>query len=534
MGNPFLGVFFHWLGGLASGSFYVPYRFVRKWSWEVYWLAGGFFSWIFAPWIAALLLTNGLFQVLQEAFQTQSSSVGFAFLFGMMWGMGGLTFGLTMRYLGMSLGMAVALGYCTVFGTIMPPLFKGEFFTKVCGEPSGIVILFGVGICILGIVIAALAGMSKEREMSEDAKKAAIKEFSFVKGLLVATFSGIMSAGMAYGMAAATPIGEISLNHGTEKMWSELPRLCVILAGGFVANFLWCAFLFMKNRTGKQFFAKHIDENGRVLNQETIIETATDAPAEEMAKQVDVLNRANGETRVPMFWNYVFCAIAGTTWYLQFFFYSMGESQMGAYQFSSWPLHMASIMIFSSLWGLALKEWKGSSGYTKTVLFVTLTTLIFSTIVMGYGTHMGKMANEAKFTSIVEKIILEGDAMAGGVDKDSKAGNIVTLAGELAKFGKPIKEKGEPEQIVGLVKDVGVFDPYYLNPLSEEGKSQRKIDERVKKMTLLVRDIATYHDTSLTTSDGDGAMRQELAERIAAAIKELSLLKEQKTVLPEK
>lgn len=383
MSGPFLGVFFHWLGGLASGSFYVPFRFVKKWSWEVYWLAGGFFSWIIAPWLMAFLLTKDLPGVLAESFRTQQTAVFWAFLFGMMWGLGGLTFGLTMRYLGLSLGMAIALGYCMVFGFIMPPIFNfekgdfmnGEFMTRIVGTASGNIVLFGVFIGLLGIVIGALAGLSKEREMSEDAKRAAIKEFSFIKGLLIATFSGIFSAGMSYGMDAAKPIADISMTHGTEKMWSELPRLCIILAGGFTSNFIWCLFLFLKNGTLYQFTAKEIKEKD-------------DSTA----------------VRVPMLWNYFFCALAGTTWYFQFFFYSMGETQMGDYNFSSWPLHMASIMIFSSLWGLALAEWKGSSWYTKSVLFTTLTTLIFSTVVIGYGTHMGATAKEQAYRDCMERI----------------------------------------------------------------------------------------------------------------------------------
>ncbi len=136
--NPFLGVFFHWLGGLASGSFYVPYRGVKKWAWEVYWLVGGFFSWIIAPWILASINTRDLLGVLGE---TSASTFGWTWFWGAMWGLGGLTFGLTMRYLGMSLGMAVALGYCAAFGTLMPPIFHGEFVSKVLGTTSGRFIL---------------------------------------------------------------------------------------------------------------------------------------------------------------------------------------------------------------------------------------------------------------------------------------------------------------------------------------------------------------------------------------------------------
>ena len=189
--NPILGVLFHWLGGLASGSFYVPFRKVNGWAWEVYWLVGGVFSWIIAPWILGLMMTHDLLQVLH---QTPGPVLLWTYFFGILWGLGGLTFGLTMRYLGMSLGMAVALGYCAVFGTLIPPIYYKQFATEILGTHSGLIILAGVGICLLGIVFAGLAGMSKEKEMSEEQRRAAIKEFSLKKGLLIATFCGVMSA----------------------------------------------------------------------------------------------------------------------------------------------------------------------------------------------------------------------------------------------------------------------------------------------------------------------------------------------------
>jgi L-rhamnose-H+ transport protein len=341
--NPFLGVVFHWLGGLASGSFYVPYRGVKKWAWEVYWLVGGFFSWIIAPWILASINTNDLLAVLKEA---PSGSIWWAYFWGTMWGIGGLTFGLTMRYLGLSLGMGVALGYCAAFGTLMPPIFHGEFMTKVLGTQSGQVILFGVGVCLLGIAIAGLAGRSKEKEMTDEQKKETIKEFNFTKGILVATFSGVMSACFAYGLDAATPIAELSASHGTTALWVGLPKLCVVLLGGFTTNFIWCVSLNFKNRTGAQYFNSII----RVESKDKATGANADA----------------GTTRAPMLNNYLFSALAGVTWYLQFFFYTMGESQIGEYKYSSRTIHMASNIIFSSLWGIALHEWRGSCVSTKT------------------------------------------------------------------------------------------------------------------------------------------------------------------------
>src|SRR6201987_5616478 len=161
--NPVLGVFLHWLGGLASASFYVPYRGVKRWEWETYWLVGGVFSWIIVPWFLAGLMTRALMAVLHEA---PLSSLAWTYIFGVLWGLGGLTFGLTMRYLGMSLGMAVALGYTAAFGTLIPQIFRGQFSTEVLGTRSGLTILAGVVICLLGIVSAGTAGMMKEKEMT--------------------------------------------------------------------------------------------------------------------------------------------------------------------------------------------------------------------------------------------------------------------------------------------------------------------------------------------------------------------------------
>lgn len=253
--NPALGVLLNSLGGLASGSFYVPFRRVKHWAWETYWLTGGIFSWIIAPWVFALLMTKGLPAVLHE---TPASSLFWTYTFGVLWGFGGLTFGLTMRYLGMSLGMAVALGYTAAFGTLVPPIFRGQFATEVLGTRSGLVILSGVAVCLLGIAFAGAAGVSKEREVSDEQKRASIKEFHLKRGLLVATFSGVMSACFAYGLAAGDPIRAITVRHGTSELWQGLPVLVVVLAGGFSTNLVWCLVLHFRNRTGDQYLRSQV------------------------------------------------------------------------------------------------------------------------------------------------------------------------------------------------------------------------------------------------------------------------------------
>jgi L-rhamnose-H+ transport protein len=294
-----------------------------------------------------------------------------------------------MRYLGMSLGMAVALGYTAAFGTLMPPIFRGEFAREVLGTRSGMVILAGVAVCLLGIAFAGAAGVSKEREMSDEQKRASIKEFDLKRGLLVATFSGVMSACFAYGLAAGDPIKAITVQHCTSALWQGLPVLVVVLAGGFTTNFIWCLVLNNRNQTAYQYFHSEIRGKVPTRSEEYILETTTDAPGEEMAAAA-ALARTNARTlRAPMLPNYLFSALAGTTWYFQFFFYTMGETQMGRFKFSSWTLHMASIIIFSTLWGIALKEWKGAGLRTKWLVAFSLLVLVGSTVVVGYGNYLG-------------------------------------------------------------------------------------------------------------------------------------------------
>ncbi len=383
--NPVLGVFLHWLGGLASASFYVPYRGVRRWSWETYWLVGGLFSWIIAPWFLGHLMTRDLLAVLSEA---SPGTLFWAFFFGLLWGIGGLTFGLTMRFLGLSLGMAVALGLCAAFGTLMPPIFSGVFVHQVLGTSSGRVILLGIGVCLVGIAAAGLAGIFKERAMLPEQQKAAIQEFDLKKGLAVATLSGVMSACFAYGLAAGAPIKALTLKHGTPPLWQGLPVLVVVLVGGFTTNFLWCLALNIRNRTGYQYFTSNPKRYSQVA-KETIVETAIDAPSRELVELIPSAKRNNSQESVPMLANYLFCALAGTTWYFQFFFYTMGETQMGKYGFSSWTLHMASIIIFSSLWGIGLKEWKGAGVPAMRLLTLALFLLVGSTMMVGYGNYLG-------------------------------------------------------------------------------------------------------------------------------------------------
>jgi L-rhamnose-H+ transport protein len=350
MGNPLIGVVYHWLGGLASASFYVPFKGVKRWSWEIYWLTGGIFSWLLAPWLFAAIQTNDLLAVMGEV---PGRVAGLCVLFGVLWGFGGLTYGLTMRYLGLSLGMAVVLGLTTIFGTLIPPIFAGTFASTLLGTTSGLFSLLGLGITLLGIIVVALAGARKDAAQSTAEKAARIAEFDFRKGLAVAVFSGVMSACFAFGLAAGEPIKALSAARGTGPLWTGLPTLCLVMFGGLITNGVWCALLIARNRTAREWFGHAAaDADGR---------------------------------RPPLLRNFLLCALAGTAWYFQFFFYTMGESQMGRFGFSSWTLHMASIIIFGTIWGFALHEWRGAPARLKAMVWAGVALLILATGVIGYG-----------------------------------------------------------------------------------------------------------------------------------------------------
>lgn len=342
--NPALGVVLHSIGGLAAASFYIPFRGVRKWAWENFWIVGGVFSWLIAPWVFALWLVPSTIDILRHS---PHQAIFWATFFGIIWGVGGLTFGLTMRYLGIALGYAIALGLCAACGTLIPPIFQGKF-ADFLDTTGGRVVLLGVATCLVGIAFCGWAGIHKERELTDEQKRKTVEEFRFGRGLAVAILCGVTSAAMAFGIAAGKPIAQQALLEGAGSYFQVLPIFILVMFGGFLTNFVWCVILMIKNRTAG-FLAKD----------------------------------------APLWPNLFLCLIAGVTWYFQFFFYGMGTTRMGKYDFSSWTLHMASIIIFSTLWGISLHEWKGTSRATHVRIAAGLALLVGAMVLVGYGTHLG-------------------------------------------------------------------------------------------------------------------------------------------------
>lgn len=345
-----LGVILILLGGFSNGSFYMPYKKVQNWSWEVFWIVGGIFSWILAPWIFSLATVPNLVGIFSEAGIVQMIK---PFIFGILWGIGGLTFGLSMRYLGMSLGMSIALGLTLVFGallpsvfvSLMPEVFKNLFPGAVSlgvlfSTPSGITTLIGVLLCLIGIIVNGKAGMMKDKLLTAAQKKDGVKEFDFKKGVSVAVFSGLMSSAFAMGVAAGKPISELAKANGANSVFENNPSFILIMFGGFIVNLSWCIYLQIKNKSYSDI------------------------------------------TKPPVSKNLLLCVLGGTLWYLQMFFYGMGESILQGV--AGWSILMSSSILFSTMWGLISKEWKGVNSKTYIVLIVGLSILIISTVVFGY------------------------------------------------------------------------------------------------------------------------------------------------------
>ena len=346
-----LGIIFHITGGIAAGSFYMPYKKVRKWSWESYWIIGGIFSWLITPFIMAHITLPGFMGIIREAPQ---SVIFYVLLYGILWGIGGLTFGLGIRYLGMSLGTSVILGFSAVLGSILPTVYYDFFpemgkttFTEMVTNTWGQVILLGIVLCLIGISLCGKAGMMKERQLSDTEKNKDNTEFNLKRGLLVAVLSGILSACFNFGIEAGKPMAEQAVELGLSPLYQNNVTFVLLLWGGLMTNLLWCLYLNFKNNTFRDYV----------------------------------------NTKAPLLKNYVFCALAGITWFMQFFFYGMGESKLGNGA-SSWILHMVAIILVGNLWGIFLKEWRGVNKSAKLTIAAGILALITSIGVVGYGNSL--------------------------------------------------------------------------------------------------------------------------------------------------
>ena len=335
-----LGLLIIAIGSFGQSSSYVPINKVKDWAWESFWLVQGLFAWIVFPYLGALLaVPEG--HSLMEIISSGNGAALPAMFYGVLWGIGGLTFGLSMRYLGVALGQSIALGTCSAFGTLIPAIMLGtDLFSG-----KGLVLLVGVSIAIAGIAVIGYAGSLRSKNMTEEQKKAAVKDFALGKGLLVALLAGVMSACFSLGLEAAEPIKVAAISLGSKPLFAGLPAILLITSGGFITNAIYCLYQNAKNKTGKDYFS--VPKNVLVNNV-------------------------------------LFCALAGILWYSQFFGLTLGKSFLteGSVMMAfSWSILMSLNVTFSNVWGILLKEWKGAGSTTVAVLVLGMLILIISLIV---------------------------------------------------------------------------------------------------------------------------------------------------------
>lgn len=336
-----LGIIIIAIGSFGQSSSYVPINKVKNWSWESFWLVQGVFAWLLFPFLGALLAVpegSSLFEILFSGDGAALKAMGY----GVLWGVGGLTFGLSMRYLGVAMGQSIALGTCSAFGTLIPALMAGTNLF----EGKGLILLIAVSVAIAGIAVIGYAGSLRAKNMTEEQKLAAVKDFALGKGLLVALLAGVMSACFSLGLEAGKPIAEAAASMGADKLFVTLPATLMVTFGGFLTNAIYCIFQNIKNKTVGDYFS---------------------LPAKLWVN------------------NLLFCALAGVLWYSQFFALGIGKSffEEGSIAMAfSWSILMSLNVTFSNVWGLILKEWKGAGRKTMTTLVIGLLILIFSTFVV--------------------------------------------------------------------------------------------------------------------------------------------------------
>ena len=327
------------VGAFCQSSCYVPINKIKDWSWESYWIVQGVFAWLLLPLLGAFLAVPEGHCLCELITETPSFNLWMTILFGVLWGVGGLTFGLSMRYLGVALGQSIALGTCAGLGTIMGPVLLNVFFPELNALDSlTFAVILGVVVTLVGIAVIGVAGSMKAASLSEDEKKAAVKDFNFPKGLAIALLAGFMSGCFNVGLEFGK---DITFGDLTPDMYKTLPATLLVTFGGFITNAVYCFYQNSKNKTWGDYAKTSVWGN-----------------------------------------NALFCLLAGALWYSQFFGLSLGKgflTESPTLMTLAFCILMALNVTFSNVWGIILKEWKGCSQKTIAVLVVGLIILVFST-----------------------------------------------------------------------------------------------------------------------------------------------------------
>ena len=333
-------------GAFTAGSFAVPFGKIKGWQWETYWMVYSFGAYVVFPVLACLIFAPDFIKTIRA---TPSGSLVAVFLLGAVYGIGNLSFGLALRYLGLSLGYALSLGLMLAIGTLIPPAIDGRLHTMIQNSGGNLLIL-GIVVACLGIALSAWAGILKDKYLSVSKKQETIREFDLIKGLLAALLVGITGSAMSLGFEKGVVISDAAVKQGIDPLFTILPVMVVMLSGTLVTTIFYCTYLGKKNNS--------------------------------------LRNYANAETGKVLSFNYIFGLLGGLLWFSQFIVYGMGKSKMGPYTFTSWGILMALTIVFSTVWGLMRREWSGVPAKVYILMIMSLLIIIVSSFMIGISGSM--------------------------------------------------------------------------------------------------------------------------------------------------
>jgi L-rhamnose-H+ transport protein len=349
--NPMLGVFLHGVGAFLSANCYAPQKYIRRWSWEIFWMTQAAWCWLLWPIIAVICTIPNLGQVLG---QSPKLPMLFCALMGVAYGVGGTAFNLSIRYIGFSLTYAIAVGISSVLGTLITPIVEGRL-GQILAKPGGGWVMTGVAVGALGIGLCGAAGRFKERDLRD--QNSGSSDFSWVKGLLLSLLAGVLSA--VYGIAindVARPIIATAEQLGA-GCWKGNIAYLFVNPGAFLTALLYSLYLARRNRS-----------------------------------LGELLGLGVGQQPGSLLANYALAMLTGTLWYGQFFFYNLAHVRMGSYEFTSWAIHMIMLVLFSNLLALGFHEWRGCRSRTGWAISLALSVLLLAVLLLTYGNYLGGQA----------------------------------------------------------------------------------------------------------------------------------------------
>jgi L-rhamnose-H+ transport protein len=337
--NPLLGTAFHSVGAGSAALCYAPQRYLHKWSWQTYWLVQASACWLVLPWIFAWFTIPQLATVLHEA---PGAAMLKSYLLGALYGIGGIAFGVAIRFIGYSLTYALAISISCVLGTLLPPFLAGTLGATL-NSSAGLLVIGGVLLGGAAMIVTGYAGFRRESESAADAKRS---PFNARLGLPIVILAGVLSAVFSFALAAGQPVADVAAKYGAGHFQGNVIYL-FSNTGAFTTTLLYAGFLATRAGTWGEFF-RTPDRTGLIKN-------------------------------------YALAALTGLLWYLQFFFYGLGHVRMGRFEFSSWAIHMIILILLSCGFGIAIGEWKSARPATRTLVYASITLLLGAVGLISYG-----------------------------------------------------------------------------------------------------------------------------------------------------